>query len=263
MQKAFSLKRQHDILKTPLESKIVGCLASLCVIIYLVSISLALTSEKDSNNLLTVSIVFVSLSLLLTVWLSFYNFCRKDRKYISLDEFFTLKMDSLLDDVNSNMQKGVYTRYLKWKYNSAERSIEIHITNSKSFSQKYNNANGDEDAYSHSQGNQESKSISKAEDTNSFEGSLNSENSKHKRSKTHNYKSGSRKEVLGENDSVRQLNPKEKQENTKKIKQRAISKDLYKTQGLPKQIETESQELKDISFSITGNQKPVNLNEDF
>lgn len=104
MQKAFSLKKQHDILKTPLINKITGLLALVCIALYLACIYLAHQSSTNGDMLFACSVFFIIIGLSLTIWLSFYNFCRTNRKYIYLNEFFDFGMYELFNYLNSRIE---------------------------------------------------------------------------------------------------------------------------------------------------------------
>lgn len=221
MQKAFSDKRKHDVLKTPFENKVVGGLALLFVILFIICTSISL-SNQYAESLLNVSIVFISLGLILNIWLSLYNFCRKDRKYISLDEFFSKHMNNLLTTVNHEMQSNRYQRFLQWSYLEEKRALMINLQEIPDKVKKVNIS--------------ESNSSSQNEKINT-----------HKKSKT----------AIGTKSKVEYVDDYEESINTSsRLKEKKIEEKIEKNS------DNKSSHIEDSSFSITYNQKPVKLEDE-
>ena len=137
MQKSFSSKRQHDILVTPLINKIIGGLSIIFIISYLACMMLA-QQNLNGEFLFRLSIFFITCGLSLTVFMSFYNFCRPNKKYMSLDDFFELGMNNLFEEINLEVDYSNYP--LEYNDKVANKIYNQKLLNIKSH-QGFNLAN--------------------------------------------------------------------------------------------------------------------------
>ena len=135
MERSWIKKRQNDLIKTPNFIILASIVATVlfCFYIVLIIISAYYNNEKIIN---IISIVCVSISLVIILFLSFYNFLRKEGKSISLDEIIKLDIDNLFDQVNK-----VYKGELCFEYDTDVRNIICRMVKKNGLNFKEENRN--------------------------------------------------------------------------------------------------------------------------
>jgi len=124
MERSWIKKRKNDLIETPnliISSSVIAIALIFCFIILII-----ISSISEYKKILnTISILCVSISMLIILFLSFYNFFRKEGKSISLDEIIKLDIDNLFEDVNK-----VYKGVMSFKYDPDMRNIICRIVKS-------------------------------------------------------------------------------------------------------------------------------------
>jgi hypothetical protein len=114
-------KRLNDQIKLPNFVLILGILAVVFIIIYLITLYLS-ASSSNGTALFVVSIICVCIGSAIAFGLSIYNFFREIGKFKSLDEIIKNNMETYLDGINRR-----YEGYLLFIFNSEKRWIECNI----------------------------------------------------------------------------------------------------------------------------------------
>jgi hypothetical protein len=111
---------------------ILAALSVVLSVIYFILVYLS-ASLDNGEALLDISIICVTLALVIGIGLSIYNFTRKTKKFISLDDIITEEINKYFQNLNKKFYGN-----LEFRYNGIEKEIECLILKSIEKSPEYN-----------------------------------------------------------------------------------------------------------------------------
>jgi hypothetical protein len=124
--KALEKKRKNDDIKLPRYIIVLSSISIICSVLYIILISLAIQSEDNSTTLVIISVIFLIVAVFIAFVLSIYNFCRKHRKYKTMEVFIQDDLDLYFGQMNTK-----FANRCQFKFNSVKNVIEL-VTFAKS-----------------------------------------------------------------------------------------------------------------------------------
>jgi hypothetical protein len=118
----WSKKKIHDQIKLPKFMIISALVSVILIMIYMITLYIAATTDEESTALLIVAITSISIGTVIAGVMATYNFKRKLGKFLTLDEFIKIDLDIHLNGLNQK-----YKNKLEFIYIPSNRWIEVNI----------------------------------------------------------------------------------------------------------------------------------------
>lgn len=133
MGNALLTKRKLDHFEVSNWTICISCFSLSLVVVYLFLIYLAQGSTNNGETYLVISIILVTVAISVTFIQSIYNFCRKTRKYRTLDEIIKTELDNYFENINNTYyfskinNKYIFTGSLHFQYLEGKKIIECTV----------------------------------------------------------------------------------------------------------------------------------------
>jgi len=119
---SWTKKKDLEIIELPKFLSVLALISIILTFIYMITLYLAGTSEGDQTILITASIIAITVSCILAVVLYTFNFRRKMKKFLSMEEIMKTEMENFITGVNYK-----YKGKLEFCYNPSDTKIICKI----------------------------------------------------------------------------------------------------------------------------------------